>query len=104
MSGRKTKSSEEKDAQAYLIREIDKLGISFNTTGSGFTKRGTPDLLCCIKGRFWGIEVKDKGKKATAIQAYVGEQIQKAGGSWTVVQGLQEAKELVERLRKEAQQ
>ena len=58
-----------------------------------------------INGRFYGYEVKaDKGKKATAIQAYVGEKIQEAGGQWCVVSGLQAARELVEALRKEAQE
>src|SRR6266576_3619015 len=45
----------------------------------------TLDLLCCIKGRFVGIEVKVPGKKPTVRQEHTIAAIIKAGGVafWT---------------------
>jgi hypothetical protein len=41
----------------------------------------TLDFLCCVNGRFVGIETKAKGKKPTPRQAACIEQIKKAGGA-----------------------
>ena len=45
----------------------------------------TVDILCCIKGRFCGIEVKVPGNKPTARQRFTMRAIQEAGGVafWT---------------------
>lgn len=47
---------------------------------NGFTKSGVPDLLCSIKGRFVGIEVKAEKGKPSPLQIYNKEQIEKSGG------------------------
>ena len=49
---------------------------------------GTPDVIACIEGRFFGIEVKDdeNGKyQLTEAQKLRGHHIQKAGGIFIVV-------------------
>lgn len=45
-------------------------------------RRGTPDLLVCLDGKFIGIEVKAKGKLRTVspIQEYNLNKIREAGG------------------------
>lgn len=49
--------------------------------GGGFyTKDGTPDILCCCKGRFIAIEVKAPDGKPTLIQCQKLKQINDAGG------------------------
>ena len=35
--------------------------------GAAFTKEGIPDILACIKGKFYGIEVKAANGKPTFI-------------------------------------
>ncbi len=47
---------------------------------AGFGKSGMPDIVACIDGCFWGIEVKREGKQATPIQQLRMEEIEKAGG------------------------
>ena len=43
--------------------------------------RGTPDLLCCIGGRFVALELKrSQEAKADPLQAYMLAQIENAGG------------------------
>ena len=46
-----------------------------------FTAEGTPDLLACIEGLFFGFEVKvDDDDAPTELQAYNIRQINRAGG------------------------
>ena len=47
---------------------------------SGFGNSGVPDVLCCYKGRFIGIECKANGGKATALQIHNLNSIEIAGG------------------------
>jgi len=54
--------------------------------GDRYSVKGTPDLLCCIEGRFVGLELKTKGKKATDLQKVKGEDIKRSKGYWFVVE------------------
>ena len=67
--------------QNYITKEYPG-SFSFKVHGNGFQKAGIPDLVCCINGRFIGIEVKQPGKEAelTKLQSLRIEQIRKAGG------------------------
>ena len=68
------------------VAELKKLGmyIFFPATG-GFGRSGVPDIVCCYKGKFIGIECKANGNKPTALQAKHLEDIRKAGGEAIVV-------------------
>lgn len=56
---------------------------------------GTPDLLVCHEGRFYGLEVKQPGRYPTKIQRLRMEQIELAGGTAAVVRSVAEAMEVV---------
>ena len=62
--------------------------------GSAFTPAGMPDLICCIKGLFIGIEVKMPGEKPTALQANEQDEIWMAGGIAMIVHSPEEAVKL----------
>ena len=47
---------------------------------AGFGKSGVPDIIACIRGEFWGIEVKREGKQPTAIQRKRMDEIEQAEG------------------------
>jgi Holliday junction resolvase len=47
---------------------------------SGFGHSGIPDILCCYKGHFVGIECKANGGKPTALQLHNLNSIEIAGG------------------------
>ena len=58
------------------------------THGGIYMPKGTPDLIGCCDGRFFAIEVKldAQGRyRVTPAQKYVGEQIIRAGGAFTVM-------------------
>jgi pantoate kinase len=70
-----------------LIRAILKSkGIYYAMPiGTGFGNSGVPDFLCCVDGRFVGIEAKANGGKTTALQVKNLREIQESGGISFVV-------------------
>ena len=52
---------------------------------SGYGSSGVPDFIVCHKGRFFGIECKANGNKATALQLHHLMQIRKCGGRGLVI-------------------
>lgn len=55
-------------------------GWSVKFHGTAATRKGVPDRLCCYRGYFIAIEVKQPGGKPTPLQAHELEQIAEAGG------------------------
>lgn len=51
-----------------------------NVAGSSQQRKGTPDLIVCINGTFWGIELKCKGNKPSPLQLHALKEIDNAGG------------------------
>lgn len=47
---------------------------------NGMGASGQPDIVACIEGTFWSIEVKREGKKPTVLQTRRLEEVGKAGG------------------------
>ena len=77
----KTPEGYEKDD---ICKYLDSIGAwYFKPYMAGYGKRGVPDIVACIRGVFWGIEVKRKGKKPTPLQEKRGLEIQNASGWWT---------------------
>lgn len=65
----------------------------FKVWGSEHMMAGLPDLIGCLRGKFFGLEVKHPETRGatTKRQEYVGELIQGAGGYWGVVTTAREA-------------
>lgn len=55
-------------------------------------KRGTPNILCCYRGKFIGFEVKTPNSKAAKHQIFQGQLINMAGGLWFVVNDVEQVK------------
>ena len=56
----------------------------FPVTG-GFGRSGVPDIICCYRGQFLGIECKAGKNKTTALQEAEMAKIRAAGGSTLVI-------------------
>ena len=93
----------EQDLQRRLLTVLNKLPKTFavNYSCSIETGAGIPDVLACIDGQFYGIEIKH-GSKVGVHQETIGEIIRKAGGKWVVLKSnqavtkfLKEVKEMV---------
>lgn len=69
--------------------------------GTGFGAHGVPDFLCCINGRFVGIEAKAPGKRnnTTMLQDRNLEAIKTAGGISIVVDDVSQLDAIIPHVR-----
>lgn len=53
--------------------------------GTGYGNSGVPDFLCCVNGRFLGVEAKANGGKPTELQKKNLKDIELSGGYSVVI-------------------
>ena len=80
----------EQGIQTRIIKALSSKGVYVVKVVSA-SRNGTPDLLCCYKGRFIAIEVKRPGEKPTVLQNAKLEKIREAGGVAVWVDSLEAA-------------
>lgn len=82
--------------------ERNRLGRCFKIHGDdNFQEVGIPDLLCCYRGRFVGLEVKQPGNSPSPVQMVVLQEIVSAGGIASVVSTLGQVDDLLAQIDKE---
>ena len=84
----------EQQIQTKILKYLKEIG-AYSVKTIQTSKSGTPDILCCLNGKFIAIEVKRKGGIVSALQSYTIEQIQKAGGIAFVAYSVEEVKEML---------
>lgn len=85
--------------KARIKTYLTALGVwHFSPPSNGFGRSGIPDLVCCHRGRFIGIEVKAPGKlkNTTTMQDREIASINAAGGTALVVDDVAQLKHLFE--------
>ena len=65
--------------------------------GSVYGTNGVPDIICCYKGRFLGLECKLPGGRLTELQKRAIEQINRAGGFACRVESVEDVKRVIAR-------
>ena len=55
----------------------------FSPYMAGFGKAGVPDIIACINGTMWGLEIKRDDRKPTKLQSMRIAEIRQAGGQAT---------------------
>ena len=71
----------EKDFENEVKEYITSVGgWWFKVWGNAFTRNGVPDLLCCINGKFFGIELKSTNGTPSKLQEREVALIKSAGG------------------------
>lgn len=82
----------QKSIQDYL----NKIGAyRFKVHGSIYMKAGIPDIICCHKGLFYGIECKVGNNKMSDLQERHKEMIEKAGGVHILAYSLDDVKKII---------
>jgi Holliday junction resolvase len=92
MAGTKKESSIQEDILKYL-KEVGAYAVKIHV--GSYQSQGTPDIICCYKGRFIGFELKNPGESATELQKYRIEQIQRAYGRAYVADSVEQVKEVL---------
>ena len=91
----------EKDIIAAIRRYLATLGedvFFWKEHGGPYGVSGVPDIICCYKGRFLGLEAKLSGGKLTALQKRALEKINRAGGVACRVESVEDVKRVIERV------
>lgn len=63
--------------------------------GGCYGTNGIPDIICCYKGRFLGLEAKLPGGKLTALQRRALDKINAAGGIGRRVESVDDVKAVI---------
>ena len=97
----------EKDIIAAIRQYLATLGedvFFWKEHGGPYGASGVPDIICCYRGRFLGLEAKLPGGRLTALQKRALEKINRAGGIARRVESVDDVKALIaqaDRERKE---
>ena len=70
--------------------------------GGPYGTSGIPDIICCYKGRFLGLEAKLPSSKLTALQRRALEKINAAGGIGRRVESVDDVKAVIAQADAEA--
>ena len=73
----------ERDVVAAIRKYLSSLGgdlFFWKEHGGPYGTSGIPDIICCYRGRFLGLEVKLPGGRLTELQKRALDRIKAAGG------------------------
>ena len=91
----------ERDIVTAIKKYLASLGSDvffWKEHGSVYGTNGVPDIICCYKGRFLGLECKLPGGRLTKLQKRVIEKINRAGGVACRVESVEDVKRVIERV------
>ena len=76
----------EKKVKEGVVKILKECGAYYTYASThGFGKSGTPDILTCVGGLFFGIECKAGSNKPTPLQRQALLEIKRAGGVGLVI-------------------
>ena len=85
----------QKQVQKYL----KSIGCyEFKVHGSAYMKAGIPDIICCYKGLFIGIETKVGRNKMSPLQEIHKKEIIEAGGIHILAYNLEDVEKIIKSL------
>ena len=88
----------ERDVVAAIKKYLASLGSDvffWKEHGGPYGTSGIPDIICCYKGRFLGLEAKLPGGKLTALQRRALDKINAAGGIGRRVESVDDVKAII---------
>ena len=91
----------ERDIVTAIRKYLASLGSDvffWKEHGSVYGTNGVPDIICCYKGRFLGLECKLPGGRLTELQKRTIEKINRSGGVACRVESVEDVKRVIERV------
>lgn len=88
----------ERDIVADIKKYLKSLGSDiffWKEHGGPYGTSGVPDIICCYKGRFLGMECKLPGGVLTELQKRAIDKINKAGGIARRVESVADAMDII---------
>ena len=94
----------ERDVVDSIKKYLSSLGSDiffWKEHGGPYGTSGVPDILCCYKGRFLGLEVKLPSGRLTELQKRAIEKINRAGGIACRVESVDDVKRVIAQVDEE---
>ena len=94
----------ERDIVAAIKKYLFSLGADvffWKEHGGPYGTSGVPDIICCYRGRFIGMECKLPGGRLTEMQKRVISKINRAGGIARRVESVDEARAIIQQIDNE---
>ena len=91
----------EREIVAAIKKYLSSLGSDvffWKEHGGSYGCSGIPDIICCYKGRFLGLECKMPGGRLTELQKRAIEKINRAGGIACRVERVEDVKRVIARV------
>ena len=91
----------EREIVAAIKKYLSSLGSDvffWKEHGGSYGCSGIPDVICCYKGRFLGLECKLPGGRLTELQKRAIEKINRAGGIACRVESVEDVKRVIARV------
>ena len=88
----------ERDIVAAIKKYLASLGSDvffWKEHGGPYGVSGVPDIICCYKGRFLGLEAKLPGGRLTELQKRALDKINRAGGIARRVESVDDVKAVI---------
>ena len=88
----------ERDVVAAIRKYLSSLGSDiffWKEHGGAYGTNGIPDIICCYKGRFLGLEAKVPGGRLTSLQNRSLDKINAAGGIARRVESVDDVKAII---------
>lgn len=92
--------------ESYIVQSIRKMikaefpDMVWFYKASDMNTAGIPDIIGCLSGRFFAIEVKMPNGRISDLQRYTLVKIQNAGGAVFVAKCVQDARDFLTRVKK----
>ena len=96
----------EKSIVTSILRYLKTLPhcFAFKEHGGIYGTAGIPDIICCYKGRFLGLEVKQPSGRLTELQKQTIDKINIAGGIALRVDSVADVKKVIHALDNETKE
>ena len=94
----------ERDVVAEIKKYLSSLGgdvFFWKEHGGPYGTSGVPDIICCYRGQFLGLEVKLPSGKLTELQKRAIEKINRAGGIACRVESVEDVRAIIARVDSE---
>ena len=90
----------ESQIQNKIIKYLNGIG-AYSIKTIVTNRNGSPDLICCFKGRYVALEVKAEKGTVSQLQEHNIKLIKKSGGVAAVVRSVDEVKKIIENFPRE---
>ena len=94
----------ERDVVAVIKKYLASLGSDiffWKEHGGPYGTSGVPDIICCYKGRFLGLEVKLSTGTLTELQKRAIDRINRAGGIASRVESVADVQKIIAKVDEE---